>query len=159
MVVHYYFQDGTCNGVFGKIKSNCRILFEELEVPNENKEYFDGPATHDGTSIWETIARNVAAIDGSETSRLAQKLYLKISQNYNLGDEIHCIGFSRGAFICRTVNSFIRRYGIIMNHTNKDMVVAKWNEYEESNKLYNNNNTELPHQSASSEFHYVEGFT
>lgn len=136
------FQDGTCNGQFTEIRSNAKILFEELAVNNGDKiEYLEGPGNHDGTSLIGGMGATWEAIFGTEVSLvsgLARKLYLKISEKYSVGDEIHLIGFSRGAFICRVVVSFIRRYGIIKDISRVELVQEKWEEYERANSEYNN---------------------
>ncbi|GAA5864139.1 hypothetical protein JCM1840_000713 [Sporobolomyces johnsonii] len=55
----------------------------------------------------------VAGAMGDGLMEKVREAYYWLAQNYEQGDEIHLYGFSRGAYICRLLGSFISVVGIL----------------------------------------------
>lgn len=110
----YVIRDGTTLSDCS-YPSNARIIHDCVRTEQRNAVilYKAGPGVASGLTIFNKMGATAEAILGTETkSRLFETL-LEISKNYNAGDELHFLGFSRGAFEVRSLVAIIRRYGIV----------------------------------------------
>ncbi|KAF2470486.1 uncharacterized protein BDR25DRAFT_287453, partial [Lindgomyces ingoldianus] len=69
--------------------------------------YHEGIAMHGGQFLFREAAT------GQGTHTVIQDAYYFLCLNYNPGDEIHLLGFSRGAFAVRALACFIEDVGIL----------------------------------------------
>lgn len=103
------FADGTGNA-FTKQASNVWRLYEALDRtrPDQVAYYIKGV----GTAGWAPLA----AIDGATGIGVpsnVRKLYRFLSWNWEQGDKIYILGFSRGAFTARTLAGMIASQGLM----------------------------------------------
>lgn len=77
--------------------------------------YQSGVAT--GSNIVDVLAEDLLGIGLRESIKAA---YNFISTNYDPGDEIILIGFSRGAFTARSIEEMIRSVGLLTRQGMKD---------------------------------------
>ena len=128
------FADGTGNA-FTKQASNVWRLYEALDRtrPDQVAYYIKGV----GTAGWAPLA----AIDGATGIGVpanVRKLYRFLCWNWEPGDEIYILGFSRGAFTARTLAGLIASQGLMPAMIDENTVshaemlrnaMAAWREY------------------------------
>ncbi|KAF3908114.1 hypothetical protein ABW21_db0207628 [Orbilia brochopaga] len=66
-----------------------------------------------GASYASKVGRLIAGGTGLGLSEHVREAFVFISNNYHVGDEIFLIGFSRGAFTCRSIAGLIDRIGVL----------------------------------------------
>ncbi|EWC47156.1 hypothetical protein DRE_03525 [Drechslerella stenobrocha 248] len=66
-----------------------------------------------GSSYASKFGRLIAGGTGIGLSEHVREAFVFISNNYHVGDEIHILGFSRGAFTARSIAGLIGRIGIL----------------------------------------------
>ncbi|MGD9979237.1 MAG: DUF2235 domain-containing protein [Hyphomonadaceae bacterium] len=105
------FCDGTWNDETDPNPTNVYLLSQSIAPPdsagNEQlAEYFSGVGTEEGTSI-----RGGAW--GMGLDRNVLKVYRRLCEIYDVGDEIYVFGFSRGAYTARSLGGLMRTAGIL----------------------------------------------
>ena len=75
-----------------------------------------------GTEEVFSIERIWAGMTGSGLARNVKSAYAWLSANYDSGDEIYLLGFSRGAFTARALSGMIASQGIPLTTTNAEGV-------------------------------------
>jgi uncharacterized protein (DUF2235 family) len=111
--------DGTWNrpGILdnGKpVKSNVELIYNAIASQDSNgmrqaKFYECGV----GSSTFDPIDKIFGGIKGLGIDTKIKDIYTFLVLNYDVGDEIYLFGFSRGAYIARSVAGFIRNCGIL----------------------------------------------
>jgi hypothetical protein len=88
-------------------------------------------------AAWELLRRTVRpdAIAGGAfglgLARIIKDAYAFLSRNYQNGDRIYIVGFSRGAYAARSLAGFVDRVGLLLsNHTTDDTVEAAFMLYQ-----------------------------
>ncbi|NBZ87308.1 DUF2235 domain-containing protein [Stagnihabitans tardus] len=101
------FADGTANA-YGGSSTNVWRMYQALDTANQRGRYFRGVGTSSN--------RYLRAIDGAlglGVPSTVRKAYRFLCWNYRPGDEIHLVGFSRGAFTVRTLAGMIAFQGLM----------------------------------------------
>lgn len=91
----------------------CRAILPESEKEGEDGiqqivYYQAGVGT--GNSIWDHV---VGGGTGAGLSEHIREAYSFLANNYQRGDEIFLIGFSRGAFTARSIAGLIASVGLL----------------------------------------------
>ncbi|KAK6331850.1 hypothetical protein TWF718_002390 [Orbilia javanica] len=66
-----------------------------------------------GSAYASKLGRLIAGGTGLGLSEHVREAFVFISNNYHVGDEIHIVGFSRGAFTARSIAGLIGRIGVL----------------------------------------------
>lgn len=113
----YVVHDGTTLSD-SSYPSNARIIRDHVCTEQKNYVvlYKPGPGVASGSTIFNKVGAKAEAIYGTETKSRLFATLLDISNHYNPGDELHFLGFSRGAFEVRSLVAIIRRYGIVKRY-------------------------------------------
>lgn len=116
------FIDGTGNAENKKGTDNTNVLLMSkmaLEQPGQCCVYIPGIGT-ETTDSWSPFTRmrvgmrNLAdQAFGLGATRRVQQAYEFLAKNYQTNDFVFLFGFSRGAFIARTLAGFINRVGLL----------------------------------------------
>ena len=101
------FSDGT--GQEGGVGNNTNIykLFNIIEDRTDRQIAFYDRGL--GTGLY----RLLGSLGGFGISRNIKDCYRFIFENFNAGDQIYLLGFSRGAATVRSLSSFIHYFGIL----------------------------------------------
>jgi uncharacterized protein (DUF2235 family) len=102
--------DGTGNSAAKLFKSNVWRLYQAIDLSNPNQIacYDDGV----GTSSFKPLSLLGGAF-GWGLKRNVLDLYTFLCRNYQEGDRIYCLGFSRGAFTIRVLAGLILTQGLV----------------------------------------------
>ncbi len=106
--------DGTWNGMLGKRASNVEKLARTIELdPQSSGEsqfvhYVAGVGT--AGDRWDRYVGG--ALGGGLATNLVAS-YRFLCANYRPGDDIYLIGFSRGAYMVRSLASLVSRLGVL----------------------------------------------
>lgn len=104
------FADGTGNSAASTKKTNVWRVYEALDLTGDDQvAIFDDGV---GTSAFSP-ARYLGLAFGYGLKTNVLDLYKFLCRNYQDGDEIHCFGFSRGAFTIRLLVGLITRIGLV----------------------------------------------
>lgn len=116
------FCDGTWNRHDAPHPTNIVRLAQAVrpEAPSEDGRsvvqipvYVLGIGTGEGTtSLGGTVDRYVAGAFGAGLTQALEATYRQLAFLYHPGDEIHVFGFSRGAYMARSLIGLIRSSGI-----------------------------------------------
>src|SRR5690242_7157426 len=87
---------------------------------------------HDGVGTAGGLDRPTGGAFGAGIETNIRELYRFIVYNYEPGDELYFLGFSRGAFTVRTLAGFMNKIGLI--HKDDDYYVPELYEWYESSK-------------------------
>ena len=74
--------------------------------------YMRGVGTDDSAGV---IRRALAQATGNGFSQLILEAYEFLANNYNLGDQVYLLGFSRGAAAARSLSGFTELFGLLPN--------------------------------------------
>ncbi|KAK6511298.1 hypothetical protein TWF481_000219 [Arthrobotrys musiformis] len=66
-----------------------------------------------GSAYASKLGRLIAGGTGLGLSEHVREAFVFISNNYHIGDEIHIVGFSRGAFTARSIAGLMGRIGVL----------------------------------------------
>ncbi|KAF3194096.1 hypothetical protein TWF225_008270 [Orbilia oligospora] len=66
-----------------------------------------------GSAYASKLGRLIAGGTGLGLSEHVREAFVFISNNYHVGDEIHIVGFSRGAFTARSIAGLMGRIGVL----------------------------------------------
>jgi len=112
------FSDGTGNSAASTTKTNVWRVYEALDLTGDDQiAIFDDGV---GTSAFNP-ARYLGLAFGYGLKTNVLDLYKFICRNYQDGDEIHCFGFSRGAFTIRLLIGLITSVGLVPQVTAEEM--------------------------------------
>jgi uncharacterized protein (DUF2235 family) len=103
--------DGTGNSAAKVWRTNVWRMYQALDLSDGSKQialYDDGV----GTSTFKPLAWLGGAF-GFGLKRNVLRLYEFASANYEPGDKIYCLGFSRGAYTIRLVAGLIANQGLV----------------------------------------------
>ena len=103
--------DGTWNTAGQRCPTNVprfrdAIALRAADGTEQRVFYHEGV----GTGHWERIRGGAF---GFGLSRIVRDTYQYVVENYELGDELFFLGFSRGAFTARSTVGFVRNAGIL----------------------------------------------
>ena len=108
--------DGTGNSTASPFKTNVWRLYQALDIappssPNDPHQivFYDNGV---GTENFKPLAALGGAI-GIGVWRNVKDLYTFVCRNYEIGDRIYGLGFSRGAFTIRLLMGLIGKCGIV----------------------------------------------
>jgi uncharacterized protein (DUF2235 family) len=101
------FSDGTGQEGGKGYNTNIYKLFNMIEDRTSKQIAFYDPGLGTG---WRKISGNIG---GMGISRNIQECYRFIFENFEAGDRIFLVGFSRGAATVRSLSSFIHYFGIL----------------------------------------------
>lgn len=107
------FADGTGNS-FASQESNVWRLYRALDKtdrpgePLQLARYIPGVGTSGNA-----VLRMIDGVTGIGVPSNVRKLYRFLCWNWNPGDEIYLVGFSRGAFTVRTLASMVAMQGLM----------------------------------------------
>src|SRR5262249_27424349 len=110
-----------CDGVWdssgktdrGKfVQTNVEKLYNLLEenrgdLRPQVKAYFEGAVTYN------VLERFIGGVSSKGLDKIIKDAYSFLCLNYNPGDEIYLFGFSRGAYIARSIAGMVRCCGIL----------------------------------------------
>ncbi len=110
---HVLSFDGTWQRGDQKNPTNIKLIHDSIEEFDVNglrqvAKHFDGVATRGNK-----LTRWFNGVTGADLPKIVCEAYEYLSQNYQPGDEIVMTGYSRGAFIARTLNGMMYNVGII----------------------------------------------
>lgn len=117
------FADGT--GQEGGRGNNTNVydLFNVIEERTQRQiSYYDKGL---GTG-WRKVTGNIS---GAGISKNVKECYEFIFSNYDAGDQVYLIGFSRGAATVRTLAAFIHRFGILPQ-SRPELIDKAWSIYK-----------------------------
>ena len=120
--------DGTWQSLTTEHATNIRKL-KNLLKPNDDNgteqlaHYLSGVGTGDA---FDKVA---GGFTGKGLEEKIQEAYKHLCEDFCEGDEIHIIGFSRGAYTARSLVGFINRVGII-NKSELSKLPGLWNDYK-----------------------------
>eukprot|EP00468_Gymnochlora_sp_CCMP2014_P010871 CAMPEP_0167752186 /NCGR_PEP_ID=MMETSP0110_2-20121227/6993_1 /TAXON_ID=629695 /ORGANISM="Gymnochlora sp., Strain CCMP2014" /LENGTH=571 /DNA_ID=CAMNT_0007637763 /DNA_START=883 /DNA_END=2598 /DNA_ORIENTATION=- len=134
------FCDGTGNDLFRtSFPSNVRLLHRHIADEDKTILYFRGV----GVSEYDgSLNKYVDGIGGFSVGYSIKSIYSSIVHNYQPGAEIFLFGYSRGAYIIRSLSSLIRKFGILRRrfHSGKEInrVYSKYKAFnkEENRHVY-----------------------
>lgn len=109
--------DGTGNSAAKLFKTNVWRIYDALDLTNPDVQvacYDDGV----GTSVFRPLALAGGAL-GFGLKRNVLRLYRFLCEQYEPGDRIYAIGFSRGAFTIRVLVALVADQGIIRVRADK----------------------------------------
>ena len=123
------FSDGTGNSSAKLFKTNVWRLYQALDLsgPDQIAYYDDGV----GTSSFKPFAILGGAL-GWGLKRNVKHIYAFLSRNYQPGDRIYTLGFSRGAFTVRILIGLVHNQGLAHGATEAELwrdVHANWWAY------------------------------
>lgn len=114
------FIDGTNNyGQVGNPENTNVFKMFQLVPPEVKKRYFRGVGTgyketkHALPWLFSNVSKMIDLAFGRGATKRVKKAYLYLALNYKPGDEVFLFGFSRGAFIARTLAGFIDKVGLL----------------------------------------------
>ncbi|KAK6524694.1 hypothetical protein TWF281_011595 [Arthrobotrys megalospora] len=73
-----------------------------------------------GSAYASKLGRLIAGGTGLGLSEHVREAFVFISNNYHVGDEIHIVGFSRGAFTARSIAGLMGRIGVLTRRGMED---------------------------------------
>lgn len=109
--------DGTGNSAGKLFKTNVWRFYEALDVSNASQVAFYNDGV--GTSSIKPLALLGGAF-GWGLKRNVLDLYTFLCRNYQPGDRIYGVGFSRGAFTIRVLTNFILSQGLVSDPDSSD---------------------------------------
>lgn len=117
------FADGTGNSPSSPHRTNVWRLYQALDLSDKSQQiafYTSGVGTHSFS-----LLRLIGLVFGWGLAANVKEIYAFLCRTYEPGDEIHCFGFSRGAFTIRVLVALIDKQGIINTrmHAAHDHVV------------------------------------
>lgn len=113
--------DGTSNAPEvapgGPTPSNVLVFARALRTYDLDDQvqvvgYMRGVGTDDSAGV---LRRLLAQATGNGFSQLILEAYEFLANNYNLGDEVYLLGFSRGAAAARSLSGFTELFGLLPN--------------------------------------------
>jgi hypothetical protein len=104
--------DGTGNSAAKLFRTNVWRFYQALDLSSAGQvaRYDDGV----GSSSIKPLAIIGGAV-GWGLKRNLIDLYMFLCRNYQPGDQIYCVGFSRGAFTIRLLIQFVLSQGLVTN--------------------------------------------
>jgi uncharacterized protein (DUF2235 family) len=128
--------DGTWNDADrGGTPTNIVRIRDALRSKGEDGQVFQRIYYDEGVGTADPIDRFAGGFLGKGLGRNVRQAYKYLARHYEPGDEIHLIGFSRGAFTARSVAGYIAGCGLLMPDActgeNED---AAWRYYRTSGK-------------------------
>jgi uncharacterized protein (DUF2235 family) len=124
------FCDGTCNEA-EKDETNVLRLYRAAEKSPEQICYYDPgvgtiPAVGALTRISRKITMWLGAGFGYGLTDNVAEAYRFLAENYQAGDQVYILGFSRGAFTARAITAMLVECGLIPLHlANLDRYTVK----------------------------------
>jgi len=120
------FSDGT--GQEGGKGNNTNVykIFNIIEDRTQKQIVFYDPGLGTG------FIKITGNISGAGISRNIRECYEFLFDNFEAGDSIYLIGFSRGAATVRSLSGFIHLFGILPK-SRRDLVDAAWKIYKTNN--------------------------
>lgn len=119
--------DGTGNSRAKVWKSNIWRLYKALDLTDNTKQvaYYDDGV---GTSSFKLFSV-LGGIFGFGLARNVREIYAFLCRNYEPGDRIYLLGFSRGAFTTRMLAGLICHQGIVPYNNEKDLQKQVYSAY------------------------------
>ena len=111
--------DGTGNSAAKLFRTNVWRFYQALDLsaPTQIARYEDGV----GSSSFKPLAALASAV-GFGLKRNVLELYMFLCRNYEPGDQIYVLGFSRGAFTVRVLLQFIFSQELVKDfNSDKDL--------------------------------------
>ncbi len=113
-----------CDGTGNEIKENQSNVLKFYRVLKEDKSqiafYDPGVGTISNSGAWANIKNKTKGVFGLATGygldANVLDAYKFLVRNYNKGDEIYLLGFSRGAHTVRVLAGFINMVGVLQSH-------------------------------------------
>ena len=111
--------DGTWQSQQSPHPTNVRKLAEIIASQDDHGiqqivYYDDGVGTKKG-GLATTVYNMAAAAFGWGLNKKIQDSYKRLCDDFNAGDEIYLIGFSRGAYTARSLGGLIRKCGLTLD--------------------------------------------
>jgi uncharacterized protein (DUF2235 family) len=114
------FVDGTNNfGRRGNPKNTNVFKMFRCVDPDVEKTYIRGIGTgynekeHPLRWVFTKVAKGIDLVFGRGATKRVKRAYLYLARRYKTNDEVYLFGFSRGAFIARTLAGFIDKVGLL----------------------------------------------
>jgi uncharacterized protein (DUF2235 family) len=128
--------DGTGNSAAKLFRTNVWRFYQALDLSGTDQiaRYDDGV----GSSSFKPLAILGGAV-GWGLKRNLLDLYMFLCRNYQAGDRIYCVGFSRGAFTIRMLIQFVLNQGLVADFTSETDL------RKQSRRLYGNFRREREH--------------
>lgn len=109
--------DGTSNQISGD-RTNVLRLYGSLERSKKQLVFYQpGVGTFGLIGWWRQLRSNIRIIMGLATgagiSDNVMEAYQFLVENWEFGDRIYVLGFSRGAYTARLLTGFIRIFGLV----------------------------------------------
>jgi hypothetical protein len=109
--------DGTSNQISGD-RTNVLRLYGSLERSKKQLVFYQpGVGTFGLIGWWRQLRSNIRIIMGLATgagiSDNVMEAYQFLVENWEYGDRIYVLGFSRGAYTARLLTGFIRIFGLV----------------------------------------------
>lgn len=118
--------DGTWNKADGSHPfTNVVKIRDAVDRSGSQRVYYD-----EGVGTANTIDRFIGGAIGRGLARNVRQAYKYICKYYEPGDEIHLVGFSRGAYTARSVAGYIGASGLLRNDAcTTEREELAWNYY------------------------------
>lgn len=128
--------DGTWNDAdAGGTPTNVVRIRDALRSKGADGEVFQRIYYDEGVGTADPVDRFAGGFLGTGLGRNVRQAYKYLARHYEPGDEIHLIGFSRGAFTARSVAGYIAACGLLAPDActgeNED---AAWRYYRTASK-------------------------
>lgn len=152
-----------CDGVWDKVSSMDRGQFVTSNVDKlyhlislkDGSDFVQLKFYDNSPYRFGSYNKLIGGVSGAELSKSIKDGYIFLSLNYAPGDEIYLFGFSRGAYVARSIAGMVRTCGIVKpeylalvdkaydlykdrnSYTNpeSEMMVAFRNQYSESARI------------------------
>jgi uncharacterized protein (DUF2235 family) len=92
--------------------------------PNQLTYYQSGIGTYDGRGMKSGISAAIDMAVGSGLGTHVKDAYRFIMENYNEGDKICLLGFSRGAYTVRCLAGMLHKVGLLPRHNRAQVAFA-----------------------------------
>ncbi|GAB5358158.1 hypothetical protein AAMO2058_000434800 [Amorphochlora amoebiformis] len=104
------FFDGTSHDMVDTHPTNIRLLYQYIDKQQNQAFYISGVGVNHHFLSFQRI---IDGTTGLSVSYRIKEAYSLLALHYRPGQKIYLFGFSRGAFIARTLAGMIRAFGII----------------------------------------------
>ncbi|KIP03890.1 hypothetical protein PHLGIDRAFT_76886 [Phlebiopsis gigantea 11061_1 CR5-6] len=121
--------DGTANQ-FGSKNTHVLELYRRLVADETQLTYYDSgigtyvPSSNRITRMKQGLENTFAQGVALHHERITLRAYQWLSENYNPGDRIYLLGFSRGAYQVRIISGMIKTVGLLRKGNNNQIAFA-----------------------------------
>ena len=124
-----------CDGTFNDPADNTNVFkFKNALARPDQLVYYDegvGITEEGNRKGWfgKTVDSLMGGAFGSGLSMNVQQAYRWVCDNYQDGDELYFLGFSRGAYTARSIVGMIRKLGLIRAPLERNTLAAAFSQY------------------------------